>query len=115
MCSSSCWRFLLLEAVRRHGESGEVSLRAFELSTRLIRINNALAATAVENGALELLLATVRDTRSCPDAVLAALSLKSGLIFSGLVYAAHAIQLGIVEVRCLVHDVSSPNSDNTFF
>lgn len=90
---------LVLEAVRRHAESGEVTLSAWALTAELVCLNFALATPAVEGGALELALASVDDA-SCPDTVTAALLLVAGLL--DVRNASRAVQLGVVEVRCLL-------------
>ena len=96
---------LVLEAVRRHADCAEVTSNAWLLTAQLFSKNNALVSTAVENGALELALATLRGPRSGPAAVLAPLTVILGLL--GEEHAARAAQLGIVEVRCLDHHVST--------
>ena len=96
---------LVLEAVRRHAECVEVTKSAWLLAAQLVSNNATLATPAVENGALELVLATVRGPRSGPAAVLAPLTVIFGLL--GEEHAARAAQLGLVEVRCLDHHVST--------
>lgn len=95
---------LALEAVRRHPGCVKVISTAWLLSSKLVHVNNALGRTAVEGGALELALSIVNDTMSVPDAVLASFVLVSALLDVG--YAARAVQMGIVEVRCHAHNVS---------
>ena len=97
---------LVLEALRRHAECIEVNLIAWALATKIVGINTALAAPAVENGALELALATMGDTKCGPNTVLAPLLLVSNVLLY-VDHAARVVHLGIVEVRCLVCDVSS--------
>lgn len=94
---------LALKVARRHAESGEVTKFAYALATKLIRLKTTLVSTAVEGGALELALATLRGMRSCLQAVLPLLALLVGVLHAE--HAARAVQLGVVEVRRLVHDV----------
>ena len=94
---------LVLEAVRRHADCGEITWKAWLLAGKLVKLNTSLGKPAVEGGALELALATIRDSRRGSDAVTGALALLVLVLADE--HAARAVQLGIVEVRYFVHDV----------
>ena len=101
--------FLVLEALRRHASCVAVVEAAWcALNLLLKNGESLLMEAAVEHGAMELALTSVCDTTAVVETVEA--SLAAFCFVATPHYVSRALQLGGVEVRCLVCNTARPKS-----